>query len=244
MTTLDLITDALVTIGEVSQGQTISPEDAAYCFTRTNAVLDSLSQEIGYIFNRSITPYALIPNQPSYAIGPTAPAPFNTARPTKIDAAQILLNVGGNNSLSVKDLDIIDYAQYVEFSDKKASAQVAEKLYFDAAMPNGNLFLYPVPTCIVATQLELTVWAQLQQLPSLTTVLQFPPGYYEMLVLVIGVAISPAYDKPVDPTTAGRADTCTKRIKSINELILAPGRTPVAQGGAPAQGQQQPPALQ
>lgn len=245
-TCLDLVTDILQTLGELSQGQTPSPEDASYCFTRVNAVLDSWSQEEGYIYNRSVTGYALTANQPSYSIGLTATAPFNVARPNKIDAARILLSVGGNVNLGVHDLDIIDYAKFVEYADKLASAQVAEALYFDNAFPNGNLFLYPVPKCTVATQLELTAWTQLPQFASLATAFSFPPGYYEAMVTAIGIAISPAYNRPVDPVIAGRADTCTKRIKEINRMILKPGLVPVAQGPTGVQpGQQQaPPALQ
>ena len=247
-TCLDLVTDALIMTGDLAQGQSPSPEDAQFLFTRLNAILDSLSQDGAYIFTRTITPYALTPNVQNYAIGPTATPPFNTARPTKIDAARILVTLAGNANLSVKDLDIIDYAKYLEISDRTASAQIPEEIYFDNAVPNANVFLFPVPTCLAATQLELTVWSQLPQFASLTSQFVFPPGYYEMLVLVLAIAISPAYNKQVDPVTAGRADTCTKRIKEINQMILRPGLVPVAQGPGgvqPGAAQQQaPPAFQ
>jgi hypothetical protein len=221
-----MITDILVTVGELGQGQTPSPEDAQYCLTRTNAVLDSLSQEMGYIYTRTVIPYTLTANTGTYQIGTSAGAPFNTARPTKIDFARILMQVGGVY-IGVKDLDIIDVVRYDEYSDKTTAGRVPETLYYDNAFPLGNLNLYPVPTCLVPTQLELTAWLALPQFTSLTDVFVFPPGYYEMLVLIIGVAVSPSYNKPVDQVTAGRAAQYSQRVKDINRMILQPGAPPI-----------------
>lgn len=226
-TALDIATDAAVLIGELAQGQSLSNEDAQFILTRLNALLDSMSQEEAWIYNRTIQPYALTANVASYAVGPTAAAPFNTARPTKIDAAKLKFSLNGG-TLQVKDLDIIDYARYVAYSDRAASAQLAESLYYDNAAPNGNLFLFPVPNCLTPTILELTFWTQLQQFASLTTVLAMPQGYYEAIVLALAVAISPAYNKPVDQVTAARAAQTSERIKTINKMILMPGLPPQA----------------
>lgn len=240
-TLLDLITDILQTIGELGEGQTPSPEDGDYVMRRVNGALDSMSQEEGFIYNRSITSYALTANTGTYAIGPTAPAPFNTARPTKIDFARILINIGGT-PVGVKDLTLIPAERYASYSDKTSTSIVPEELYYDNAAPLGNLSLFDIPSAD-GTFLELTAWTALQQFTTLMDPLVFPPGYYEMLVTVLGVAVSPAYNKPVDPVTAGRAETCTRRIKEINHMILRPGiPMPVSQQGA--QGQPQAPLPQ
>lgn len=220
-TVLDFVTDVLQTIGELAQGQTPSPEDGQYCLTRSNGVIGNMSQEEGYIFTRKITSYALTPGVGTYAIGPTAAPPFNGPRPTKIDFARILISVDGTY-IGVNNLRLITVEEYDSYSDKSSTSLVPESLYYDNAVPNGNLFLFDIPSASQA-KLELTVWQQLQQFSSLADVLVFPDGYYEMLVLVVGVAVSPSYSKQVDPVTAGRAQTCTERIKAINRLILRPG---------------------
>lgn len=228
-TALDLVTDVLVTIGELGQGQTASPEDGAYCLLRLNSVLDSLSQEEGYIFNRTITSYALTGGTGTYSIGPTGT--FAGARPTKIDYARILLQVGGQ-FIGVKDMGIITVERYVSYSDKSSTSIVPEELYYDNAVPNGNLYLFDIPSVVVPTKIELTFWTALQQFASLAAPLVFAPGYYEMVVMILAVAVSPSYNKPVDPVTAGRADTCARRIKEINRMILRPGiPAPVASPG-------------
>jgi hypothetical protein len=226
-TCLDLCTDAMILCGELAQGQTPSPEDAQFLFTRINSVLDNLSQDEAWIFSRTIQTYQLTSGIASYAIGPTAPAPFNTPRPNKIDFARILIQIAGAY-VGVKDLDIIDYARYVEYSDKTTSGRTAESLYYDNSVLTGNVILYPVPTCAAPTQLELTFWTQLPQFASLVSVFNFPPGYYEALVLLLAVAIMPAYNKPLDQVTIGRAEQCVQRIKTINKMILMPGLPPAA----------------
>lgn len=250
-TALDLITDSLILCGEVGAGQSVSPEDGQFCLVRLNAMLDSWSQEEQYIYTRTITPYLLTANVGQYAIGPTAPAPFNTARPNKIDFARILINIGGvfvgqGGQGDGGGIRLIDAVEFAGHADKSSTSIVPQELYYEPSVPNGTLHLFDIPSCPLATQLELTAWSQLQQLASLTTVLVFPPGYYEAIALSLAVAISPGYNKPVDPVTAGRAQTCTQRIKEINQRILMPGRVPVSQQGAPQQpGQQQaPPPLQ
>lgn len=234
----DLITDVLTVIGELGQGQTASPEDGAFCLVRVNAVLDSWSQEEDYIFNRTTVPYALTSNVGVYPIGPTAGAPFNVARPNKIDAARILILVGGVY-IGVKDMRLIGYDEYVSYSDKSSTSIVPEVLYYDNAVPNGNLYLFDIPSVPVGTKLELTTWTQLPQFASLATPFVFPPGYYEAIVQALAVAISPGYNKPVDQVTAGRAAQCTQRIKEINRMILRPGApAPAAPGQQQAQAAQ------
>ncbi len=240
LTALDLAADILVTIGETGQGQSISPEDGTYLLTRINAVLDSWSQEELYIFTRTITPYLLTANQGQYAIGPNAAAPFNTARPTKIDFARILIQIGGvyvgqGGQGDGGGLRLIDAVQFAGHADQSSTSIVPEELYYEPTVPNGILHLFDIPSCPLNTQLELTAWSALPQLVSLASPLVFPPGYYEALVMAVGVAVSPAYNKPVDQVTASRAQTCTQRIKEMNQRILIPGRVPVSQQGAPQQ---------
>lgn len=250
-TGLDLVTDILQTIGELGQGQTPSPEDGDYCLRRINGVLGSWSQEQGYIFTRTITPYALVGGTGKYAIGPSAAAPFNTARPNKIDFAQIRIQIGTEYVAQAGPsegggLRLLNAVEYASHADKSSTSIVPEELYYDNAVLLGNLYLFDIPSCPLPTQLELTAWSQLPQLTSLASILVFPEGYYEAMVTAIGIAVSPAYGKPVDPVTASRAQTCTGRIKEINQMILSPGRVPVPQQPAAAQpGQQQaPPPLQ
>lgn len=233
------MTDSLQTCGELGEGQTPSPEDASYCFTRLNSLLDSWSQDEDFIFTRTITTYGLKQGVFQYAIGPAAPAPFNTARPTKIDFARILIQVGGTY-IGVKDLDIIPFERFVDISDKSATSIVPELLYYDNAFPLGNLYLRDTPSVVAPTQLELTVWSQLPQFGSLVAQFSFPPGYYEAIVLALAVAIGPAYNKPLDQVTAGRAAECIQRIKSINKMILRPGLPPAAYLPAPPAAGQSP----
>lgn len=244
MTALDIITDAMQMVGELAQGQTPSPEDGAFCLRRLNNILDSWSQQEDYIFTRSIGTYALTNGVGTYAIGLTAASPFNVARPNKIDMARILGQITGSSAVDVglRVLRIINYAEYVEHADKNSTSIIPEELYYDNAMPNGNLYLFDKPAG-TGLKLELTVWSQLAQFTSLAGTYGLPPGYLEPLTLALGEAISPGYNKAVDPVTAARGVTYSQRLRDINHNILKPGMPPreVMPGSTPGQPAAPPP---
>ncbi len=219
-TALDVITQALWDIGELAQGQSPSPEDAQYCLGRLNLFMDMLSQDEAFIYTRSTAAYQLSVGVGAYQIGPTAASPFNVARPTKIDLARILALVAGQY-VGVKVLDIINYKTYVQYSDKTSTSIIPETLYYDNAAPNGTLYLFDLPSSGF-TKLELTSWVQLPQF-TLTTVINLPQGYPELLVSGLSVSIAPGYSKTVDPVIVARAMQASQAIKNINRMILSPG---------------------
>jgi hypothetical protein len=210
---LDLITDALVTLGECGVGEPISAEDGAYGLLRLNSLLESWSIRRLFIFNVGIASYPLIASNPNYQIGPGGV--FVAPRPLRIDAARILLNVN-NNYVGVKDLKILTLQQFVELSDKLATAAIPEKLYNDGAYPNSTLSLYPAPTCVIPSKLELSTWSPLPQFADLLTSYSFPPGYYDALVWSMVVELGPGYNKPPSEAQAAKALEYMKAIQDIN----------------------------
>ncbi len=231
---LDLITDALVTLGECGVGEPISAEDGAYGLLRLNEMLESWSIRRLFVFNLALASYALTADQAAYPIGPTAAAPFNVPRPTKINAANILVLVNGVY-VSVKDLNLLTLDQFQALSDPTATANVPEMLYCDFAWPNANLNLYPAPLVGAATKLRLSTWSPLAQFTTLQTVYSFPPGYYQGILWNLVVELGPGYNKPANEAQAAKALEYMKTIQDINRENGLAGMMPPAADLVPAQ---------
>ncbi len=234
-TALDLITDALVTLGECGVGEPISAEDGAYGLLRLNSLLDSWSTRRLFIFTINISSYSLIATNANYQIGPTGV--FNAPRPLRIDAARILLDIGGEY-VGVKDLDLLTQPEYVELSDKQATALIPEKLYNDGEYPNSTLSLYPAPTCTIPSKLELSTWTALAQFATLLTAFSFPPGYYSAILWSLVVELGPGYNKPPNEAQAAKALEGMQAIQNLNRLNgMADMQTQPANPQQPGPGQ-------
>lgn len=186
-----------------------------------------------FIYNLGSASYALTANSGVYPIGPTAPAPFNVPRPTKINAATILVLVNGVY-VSVKDLKLITVDQFQTLSDPSATANIPELLYCDFAYPNANLNLYPRPSVGAGTKLQLTAWSPLPQFANLAAVYAFPPGYYQGLLWNLVVEMGPGYNKPANEATAAKALEGIAAIHEINRTNGLADMIPPTAGLIPA----------
>ncbi len=214
-TVRELIQDAFVTLGEMGSGEVMSPEDANYGLLRLNSMLSSWSTRRLFIYNITIASYALAANTADYLIGPAQT--FNAARPLRIDAARILL-LSGATYVGVKDLDILTQGEYVELSDKTATAIIPEKLYNDYAYPYSTLSLYPRPSAAVGTKLELSTWTELAAFAMLGDTVSFPPGYYQAVLFNLAVELGPGYSKQPDQALAAKALEGMAAIQQLNKI--------------------------
>lgn len=90
MTAADIITDALIAIGELSRGQTASPEDLQHGLYELNGLTDSWSNDRLSLYTVTKQKFPLTPGLQDYSIGPSG-ATFTQARPVLIQDATIIL---------------------------------------------------------------------------------------------------------------------------------------------------------
>lgn len=237
-TVLDLITDALISIGEVGQGDSISPEDSAYCLTRLNAMLDSWSIERLYIPFVQTARYSLTPLKGNYTIGQTGSVDINAPRPIAIEDAAIQIQVGAG--FTRHQLSIISQAEYALIADQGATANTPEKLWCDYNYPNAAIILWPAPTCPVQTQLEIVTWVPVSQFGSVNIVVTLPPGYYAGILWNLCAEIMPGYDLPPNPIIQAKADEGKRRIAALNMQRLPPAMQQQISAQIQQQPQQQP----
>jgi hypothetical protein len=241
VTLLDLITEILVDIAELSQGETPSPEDSSYCMGKANEMLDSWQTERLNIYSIQELALWLVANQQSYQIG-TGGADFpNDPRPIKIDACVILVPVNGVD-VRLGECDLISESRWREITDPSATSNAPEMLYFDYGWPFGTLYFYPIPKAAVATIAQLSVWLALQQFVALTDEFEMPYGYQKAFVDGLRVVVQKSYGHPLAPDDAAMEQSSKARIQGLNAALpnlgISNGIAPIAPPQAPPGSQQ------
>jgi len=212
-TALDLITDALVTIGELGQGQTLSAEDGQYCLTRLNALLDTWSTERLSLYTVAKVTGLLVPAQQDYTIGLTAPAPFNVARPALIQTASIIIA-----GITIP-MNVATSKQWSAIKEKALTGVLPTDVYLDQGYPLAGLHVHPIPSGTPI--LEMYVWNVLAQLAGVSATFDFPPGYYSAVMYNLALEISPGYTKEPNPAIVAMAAQKKAAIQTLNAQILA-----------------------
>jgi hypothetical protein len=219
---------ALVALNIIDDGGGVSPSENAGLLVELQAMTDAWSTEETLIPSVSTAQYLLTANQNPYPMGIGAAAPFNVARPVRIDGAYQINGAGRNQ------LDLIGSKQYFEHNDLSASAGTADELYVDWADVAGvmNLYLFPVPTCASATKLELQTWSFPVLTWALGTNQTLPPGYEDAIVYGLAYRCIPRYGAVVNAEVAQAVTqigiTAKDRIKKLNVMnrLLDPSLAP------------------
>jgi hypothetical protein len=211
---IDIITEAMQELNLTSAVEVPSAEDAAYCLKKLNSILDEWSARRAYAFNVGFSLYTLMPNHQPHTIGPTGDFVV-TQRPVKIEAAALVLNNGTNVDLP---MTLRDDDWWAAQQVKQISTSVPTDLYYSPDMPNGSLYLWPIPTTAYGIRLE--TWVQLPVFADLnTTSYNLAPGYQRALTLTLAENIAPAFGPSAMQIAAGmsaQAQSARKAIQGNN----------------------------
>lgn len=213
-TAQDIITGALIDIGELGQGEIPSDDDLAYGLVRLNGLVQTWSVERLSLFCVFTQIFALIANQQDYTFGPSAADFTSIGRPVLIQTAAII-------PLATLrfPMNILTAKQWAMIPEKGLVGVLPTDLYDDAQYPNRGIHVAPIPSG--ATQLELYYWAALTQFATLDQELEMPPGYLDALKYTLMLHLSPAYNKPIDPAILALAQSKKAAIQTINAQILS-----------------------
>ena len=199
MTATQYIYGALRLLGHLRPGQAASASQNADGLTLLNMMLDEWNTQRYNVFTIATASYTLVTTQQLYPIGLTAVAPFNVARPIKIERAGILVtNPNGTGTVRFPLLLLTEH-EWDQIGVKISSSPIPEKLYYDFGFPTGNLYLLPTPTWGTGTapKLELSTWSALTQFPDLVTDEVFPPGYGEAIQFNLPLHLASSYPPAV-----------------------------------------------
>ena len=206
----DVINEALLLLGVIYPGQTISAEALATAELGCNMMLGEWSAQGLAVFSVAKITKALVSGTATYTIG--TGATWNTPRPEKIEAWAVTSSSGFAGSGKP-----VDPATFVTIArDRSAIGSIIEALNYDAAYPVGTLTLYPIPN---GGTLELWVWQQFAFISDFTAAIDFPPGYLKAIVYNLAVDLAPKFGRPLDPTIATVAMQCKAGLGAVNASI-------------------------
>jgi hypothetical protein len=158
--------------------------------------------------NATLTPGA--PLQIAYTI----PGDFKTERPLRITQAFTRITTQGSGL--DYPIDIIDQGQYTRIGFKAISAPWPIALWYNPAIPLGELFFYQNPSG--GGEVHLYTDTILSNLASLTTQVVMPQGYNRYLKRKLARELAPEYGAEWTPQMEKLAKEAEDYVRSLNSI--------------------------
>lgn len=213
-TYLDLILQARSGALIEGVGQTPLAED-------TNLAFNSLKQMLGQWQKRRWLVYAL---KDVSAIGNNAVSNqigvgqyYNVQRPDKINAAFVrLLNSAPPNQVDYPLAIIPSYEDYSRIALKQLNT-MPSALFYDAAYPYGNVFVWPIPNDQYSV--HLIVKTPFTMPTVVSEEVSFPPEYEEAIWTNLAIRLCAQYGFPAGKELIALAKVSLNTIKNANAQI-------------------------
>ncbi|SRR6266550_168973 len=212
MITSDLVTLAYQEANMISAEEVLSNDDAQFGLNKLNGILDEWSTDKFYVYNVDTNRYQITPNHQPHLIGPGLIAPDFAAaqRPMRIENASVILtgqDVG--SPIGIQDDD-----WWAMQALKSQKATIPTDLYYSPNVPNGQIFLWPIPT--VANLLELQIWVLVSQIANLQVNLVLAPGYQNAMTLTLAEGLESSLGFPPTASLISRAQRARTKVQSAN----------------------------
>lgn len=206
-TALDLIIRSMKLAKLLGSGETPTGEEAADALATLNDILENWGTEPMSVWGTANFVGSTVGGQGTYTIGPGGN--FNTTRPSQINAA--FVNFNGVDFT----LDVVGQLDYNKISLKTYQQPIANQLLYVNDVPLGLITLWPVPT--VAMPITLTFDRLLTQIPSLATVINYPPGAAKALRYALAIELATEFGAPIDQALVALAADAKADYKRSNK---------------------------
>lgn len=213
----DLISNALIELGVLAAGQTVSADHSSFCLNKLNRLFDNWNADGDYIYATTLFRGTLTPNHSPHTIGitgltPAADLVVSVTRPQKIDYANLILTDVTPNIH--RKLTIKDDAWWMSNPIPDLATQIPYDLWPNYSWPLAQLYLWPVPT--KAYDIEINLWTSLASV-ALTDTFTMPPGYEDAVTMSLAESLVSAFPSaPGAQTAALQAAQARGRIKALN----------------------------
>lgn len=228
-TVRSLITDALLELGSLAQGETLDATVAAWCLRRFQAQIDAWQADRLTLSVQSRTSISWPGGQSTQTVGPNGD--IDVQRPVWINTLNYV-NPGSSPEVEVT-LGPMDQDSYASQSIKSLQAGLPLQYFYQTSLTSvlGSLFLWPQPE----DDLTLYLYApQGVEVPlTLNDDLIGPPGYQEAFMYQLAKRLGPGLGIAVPVETQQMAIESYARMKRPN---LQPGLVGVDQALVPTTG--------
>lgn len=216
ITALDMIRRAYRLIGVYSIGEPISQDEAIDGLSALNSMVDGWANESLMIYSHTLDSVALTAGVINYTIGATGT--IISTRPSEVLNASYINYQNVSTPLGIATLE-----QYNTIPFKALSSGIPNILWYEPTYPNASITLYPAP--IAGCTLNLWSLKPLVNFFNLTDVIGLPPGYEDLIVFNLAIAM--ASEMSIEPTvtvvrTAAAAKKSVKRQNTVVPILQMP----------------------
>lgn len=216
----DLINDAMKEIGALATGETAVPDDSADVLRKLQRLFDQYNAKRTMVYNVDFTVFSIPVNTQPITIGPGMQFDVNQ-RPVEIVSASLILNNTSPAQVEIP-INVQDDQWWAQNRVKNLSSSLPTDLYYSPAWPNGQIFLWPVPTA--ANNIRLEMRSVITQITSYAQNFSMPPAYWDMAIYDLAVSIGPMFQKPITPDIL-RLQAEARRAVLSNNVKSPRGRT-------------------
>lgn len=203
-TALQIVSRSAEIIGYKDPDESLSGNDAANFLAVLNSMLDSWNTQRLYIVTVAQVSASVSANPTSIGAGGT----FNTARPVRIEDG-CFARIGDVDY----PIQVIGRSEYDLFVDKSTTSTFPDFVYYEPAIPTGQLYFYPVPSPAVTVYLQ--VQTQLTAFADLSTDYTLAPGYKKALEYSLAEELAPGR-RPLEAQVVRQASIARRAIKTTN----------------------------
>jgi hypothetical protein len=208
-TALDLIQSSMRLAGIIATGETPKANEVNDALAVLNDMIETWSTESLSVWGSASSTFTTVPGQSSYTIGPGGNWASNP-RPVRIDDTAYC-------TVNGVDYPVLEWGQddYAGVVIKTQQQQIIERFLYVNDNPLANIILYPVPSSVIT----VTFFTDrvLTQIPTLPTVLIYPPGYYIAMRYTLAILLAAEYGAPVDASVTSIAISSKANIKRANK---------------------------
>lgn len=203
-TALQIIERSYSLLGFKAAGETLGSDDAAYALDALNAMLDGWNTQ--RLFIVSVDEVVATISTVSATVG--TGQDFNTPRPVDVEAGSFT-RIGGLDY----PVKWIYRETYATIPLKTVRATFPQYAYYDANMPIGHVYFYPLPNGPV--EFHLAIQVQLSAFADLTTNYTLAPGYLKALQYSLAEELSPGI-KELPASVVRMAANARRAIRRTN----------------------------
>ncbi|MDX1811033.1 MAG: hypothetical protein R3240_03740 [Gammaproteobacteria bacterium] len=212
-TASDIITRAYRILGELGTGEALTATQASDGLEALNALLDSLSIDVGMIYQIRQDSLTWPTNTTSRTIGPSGD--FAVHRPAKILEGTYFEDA---NSISYVPEIARNREVYDAIPDKTITSSYPELVFYDPSVSEATIYVYPVPD--QALTLHLNSYQPLTVFDTLTETFLLPPGYRRMLAYSLAEELEAEVGLLMPPGARKIASDAKKLVKRNNNRSI------------------------